>query len=633
MLTLAKTVTSYTQHQQCFSTFLEQPTQQQLLAELAITPSAVIAEFAAAHQQVLVKLINALLREKIMCLQGSLLSIENQTPQPESSWRLIGCSTLINGEIIDLHKVINIEQQQACCCVELLLSLSALFSVDKLTAFKQDLQQTWFNSALALAYRTVWGEQLASEEHNFWQFLTQMNSAKAYVFLEQWAAVGHPSHPTDRSKPELTMAQIIAYSPDFNAQVALTLAALKSTHSSLDSMVNGEDIAEHEVRLYWQEYFPEAMAKWQQKLTRLGLNEQDYLPIPVHPWQAEQVLPTLFAKELQQQILVLLPQTTINTKPSLSFRSMLPLSAKAPCLKVPVAIKMTSALRLLSTRSAHMGPRFSTLMTQLLSKLPQVSQYFAIQGEELGLHYHAPNSNDDFKASNLAYICRQNANKLINAQEMIIPAASLVTPSMQNKPLWLSMLQRQGDDSWSAAQTLLSQYCKVLCQGPLAFYLHTGIALEVHQQNTLLVCTQHGQISRCITRDFGAFRVYLPQFMNTGLSMKFHHDNRLQTSDPQQARNRLVHAMFISQLGEFIKSLQLHYQQTVDLERQAWLIVKKEINYLAKMLAEQLDNTWLTQEIAAFLHAPWSMKALMRMRLQTGDEYIYTALANPLAKD
>ena len=633
MLTLAKNVTSYTQHQQRFIAFLEQPSQQQLLAELAITPAAVIAEFAAAHQQVLVKLINALLREKIMQLQGNLLSVANQSPQPDNTWQLIGYSTLANGEINDLHKVINTKQQQVCCCVELLLSLSNLYREDKLTAFKQDLQQTWFNSALALAYKTTWREQLACKEQNFWQFLTQLDNAQAYIFLEQWAAVGHPSHPTDRSKPELTLAQIIAYSPDFNAQVALTLAALKSSHSSLDSMINGEEVTNQDIRLYWQEYFPEAMAKWRQQLTRLGLNEQDYLPIPVHPWQAEQVLPRLFAKELQQQILVILAQITITTRPSLSFRSMLPLSANAPCLKVPVAIKMTSALRLLSTRSAHMGPRFSKLMIQLLNKLPQVHQYLAIQGEVFGVHYHAAEAIDDFKASNLAYICRQNANTLIDAQEMIIPAASLVTPTVQNKPLWLSMLQQQGDESWSAAQTLLSQYCKVLCQGPLAFYLHTGIALEVHQQNTLLVCAQNGQIRRCITRDFGAFRVYFPQFKTTGLSVQFHHDNRLQTSDPEQARNRLVHAMFISQLGEFIKSLQQHYQQSIDLERQAWLIVKKEINYVAQILAGQVDNTWLAQEITAFLHAPWSMKALMRMRLQTGDEYIYTTLANPLSKD
>ncbi len=268
-------------------------------------------------------------------------------------------------------------------------------------------------------------------------------------------------------------------------------------------------------------------------------------------------------------------------------------------------------------------------MLQLLQKLPQVAKYFSLQAEEIGVHYQAPNKIDDKIASHLAYICRQNTCQLAKNGEIMIPAASLIARDPQNQPLWLSILQHQGNDDWSAAMVLLTQYSKVLCHGPLAFYLHTGIGLEIHQQNTVLVCDQQGNIKRSLTRDFGAFRVYLPQFATMDLALEFHHDNRLQTDDPAQARNRLVHAMFISQLGEFIKSLCCHYQRD---QAQAWLIVRTAIDDLASSLVYQLDSDWLTQEINAFLNAPWPMKALMRMRLQAADSYLYFSVDNPLAK-
>ena len=627
MLTL-NYVISLAQQKQAFSAFLEQATQQQALSVVGLHVSLVMDQFDSAHEQVIIKLINSLLRENIMQLQGNLLILPRAMLEPKT-WYIKELKCLSRGDVISMQQVLCAEQAQPISCIELISSLGELFNAKKLEEFGSDLQQTWFNTALAMAFRLLWGQKLNQPDQNFWHYISQLNTSNSYALLEQWAAVGHPSHPTDRSKPQLNLTQILTYSPDFNAQVKLILGALRTDHLSVDSMAKGETITSAEIRLYWQMYFPQQMQAWQQQLEKLELNEQDYLPIPVHPWQAKHSLPHLFYDELQQQKLVLFEQVTITTLPALSFRSMLPLISKAPCLKVPVAIKMTSAQRLLSTRSTHMGPRFSRLMNQLLQKLPHVAEHFSLQAEELGLHYQSPNKSDDKIASHLSYICRQNVCNLAKDGEIMIPAASLLAPDPQGQPLWLSILQHQGNSDWPSALRLLAQYSNVLCQGPLAFYLHTGIGLEVHQQNTVLVCDQQGSIKRSITRDFGAFRVYLPQFSTMGLPLEFHHDNRLQTADPAQSRNRLVHAMFISQLAEFIKSLSSYYQHD---EVQAWQVVRTAIDEIASALTSQLDSHWLTQEINAFLNDPWPMKALMRMRLHTTDEYLYFSVENPLAK-
>lgn len=636
MLSINYSASSLTQHQETFISFLEETEQQEALTKKALQPSLVMTQFHIAHQQVIHKLINALLREQIMELQGNLLIWHGTGPQDKRVWRIDGLKCFSSGEVMSLEQVITFTQEKVISCIELIAPLSKLFNSIKFKEFRQDLQQTWFNTALALAYRLVWGKELDAKNQknkNLWHYLSQLNISQAYSFLEQWAAVGHPSHPTDRSKPDLDLSQILSYSPDFNANVNLILGALKTDHVSTDSMIKGEAISPTDIRIYWHEYFPSQMKIWQEELKKTGLNAQNYLPIPIHPWQAKYSLPTLFNNELQQKTLVLFENITIKTLPTLSFRSMLPLSNRAPCLKVPVAIKMTSAKRLLSVRSAHMGPRFSSLMKQLLNKLPQVEEYFSLQPEDIGLHYQSPTQPNDQLASHLSYICRQNACNSAKPDEIMLPAASLLAPDIQGKPLWLSILQHQGNEDWSAAMKQLAQYSKVLCHGPLAFYLHTGIGLEVHQQNTVLVCNQQGNIKRCLTRDFGAFRIYLPQFNTIGLPLEFHHDNRLQTKDPAQARNRLVHAMLISQLGEYIKSLINHYQlESKQAEAQAWRIVKESINSIVSSLTNQLDHQWLEQEKHALLNDPWPMKALMRMRLQSSDSYIYYSTDNPLEK-
>lgn len=598
--------------------WLQQPEPLQALKQVALSPSSILEQANQATAISLTKLLNALLREGLAERQQHVLQLGGQT------FELHNITTDTQGHLHSCESVRDSQQQP--------VSLPQLFSLlidhsnpERITELGDALQQSLFNSSLALAWRTRWGQQLQQQSQRaggFWQCLRGLPLHQHYSLLEQWAATGHPSHPIDRSKPQLTLAEILQYSPDFEGGASLQLAAL-----ARDALQQESD-RDQDALDYWQQHFPALTVQWQEALKAAALNPADYLPIPLHPWQQQNILPQRFTDQLQARQLVMLPGLEIPSRASLSFRTMLPEQPGAPYLKVPVAIHMTSAIRLLSTRSAHMGPRMSLLLAQLMKRFPALQDSFGFMAETLGVHYHNAVQPDDQLAANLSYLCRENLDCQIAADEVAIPGAALLTETPAGVPFWVELLQHQGQDTPAGAQALLAQFAHICCQGPLQLYLLTGVGLEVHQQNSVLVFNRNAELKRLIARDFGAFRIYRRRFEQTGCELELHHDRRLICDDAASARNRLVHSLLISQLGELIRAISQYYSCP---PAPLWLEVRQAIEQLGEQLQGQVEDDWLQQELHGFIHDNWQMKALLTMMLADDGHYHYTELPNPLS--
>ncbi len=599
--------------------WLQQTEQQQALEQVQLSPQDILTQADRAAASCRVKLLNAMLREGLAQRQQNRLSLAGQQFQlqdfnTDTQDQLRHCAVILD------------HQQQPVSLTRLFGLLIDHSSPQRIAQLSDSLRQSLFNSTLALAWRTRWGQQLQQQGQpgaSFWQWLTTVPLHQHYSLLEQWAAIGHPSHPIDRSKPQLSLTEILQYSPDFEGGAALQLAALARSALQQESD-RGLDALE-----YWQQNFPALTTQWQAALTKEGLNPASYLPIPLHPWQRNNILPQRFAAQLQSRQLVILSGLEIPSRASLSFRTMLPEQPGTPYLKVPVAIHMTSAVRLLSTRSAHMGPRMSRLLGQLLERFSTLKDHFGFMAETLGVHYHNTEQPDDQLAANLSYLCRENLACQVADDEVAIPGAALLSETPAGNPLWVELLQQQGQDSPAGAQQLLARFAHICCQGPLQLYLLTGLGLEVHQQNSVLVFSKDGQLKRLIARDFGAFRIYRARFEQTGCELVVHHDRRLICDDARSARNRLVHSLLISQLGELIRAISQYYGCP---DAPLWLEVRHAIEQLGQQLQGQVEEDWLQQELHGFIHDNWQMKALLTMMLTEDDSYHYTELTNPLSR-
>ncbi|MGH2266589.1 IucA/IucC family protein, partial [Enterococcus faecalis] len=72
----------------------------------------------------------------------------------------------------------------------------------------------------------------------------------------------------------------------------------------------------------------------------------DYVLFPVHPWQYQHILPNVFATEISEKLVVLLPLKFGDYLSSSSMRSLIDIGAPYNHVKVPFAMQSLGALRL-----------------------------------------------------------------------------------------------------------------------------------------------------------------------------------------------------------------------------------------------------------------------------------------------
>ncbi|WP_320159837.1 IucA/IucC family protein, partial [Staphylococcus aureus] len=74
------------------------------------------------------------------------------------------------------------------------------------------------------------------------------------------------------------------------------------------------------------------------------LSIDDYVLFPVHPWQYQHILPNVFAKEISEKLVVLLPLKFGDYLSSSSMRSLIDIGAPYNHVKVPFAMQSLGAL-------------------------------------------------------------------------------------------------------------------------------------------------------------------------------------------------------------------------------------------------------------------------------------------------
>ena len=234
-------------------------------------------------------------------------------------------------------------------------------------SLQEELNESITNQALALAYQDQWDKTIIQQAKNhttLWSWLEQFNPHQLLNFLEQWGCAGHPCHPNFRAKMGFNRKEIIQYSPEFNSEVALCWAAL---HESL-AWVSISKISYH---CLFNNHFPKEYGLWCKALQLKHLNPDDYYPLPVHPWQWSNKLEKLVKRLLHNNQFVI-SSVYQQTKPSMSFRTMMPLTTHSPHLKLAVGVHTTSSLRTVYPASVDNSSRLSQWMTNLLAQ----NQYY-----------------------------------------------------------------------------------------------------------------------------------------------------------------------------------------------------------------------------------------------------------------
>jgi siderophore synthetase component len=605
-----------------------------------VTPPTSMALISSdAHRRSLHRLVQALLREGFLCRQD-FINEGSVTWLPlwgqKRMLRIEGLSLGRAGHC-QIRGTISVHQSGQSPRVihsanELLKYILADTSTENTRRLQSELANSAENDALCHHYRQQWKQELQKgiNEAGHTSLISALLDAANPVtdnpalLFEQWGCIGHPFHPGHKSKTGLSAEEVMALSPEFKPQLELVVGALKASVARVSNIA-----ATFSYRDWMTAQFPKEMAAWTTALHKLGEDPQNWLPLPIHPYQAQHVLPQKFAEEISAGVLQIgsnFPRMRVS--PTLSFRTMAcsenPL---APQLKLPVSLQLTSAQRTVSPKATIMGPRVSNLMRELISKEDGFGKTLDILAEEVGMHYIDPDGDAD-RAKHLSILFRENPMTRRESGYLPVPVAALFADSpVDGRAIILELVTRASGDHANGALSYFRDYAQTVLQASLSAYLVYGIAFEAHQQNSLVLLNDHGKAVQLILRDFGDIRIHTPTLHARNMQIENHQSGHILFDDEVIVREKFLHTTMLCHLAELAVLLARSYQQNEDVY---WQILHHITATLFDQLRERCDICRWEKERHAILHADWPVKSLLRMRLGNTTDDICLSMPNPL---
>lgn len=526
--------------------------------------------------------------------------------------------------------------------------------------FREEINCTIANDLPHVAYRAKLNEKIIESGRKFScdslyklitakessTFINDIVSSNLLTFLEQWSAFGHPYHPCYKSKLGMSDDEIINYSPEFNEKVNLVLAALHKNLSLIQSSKEEVDCSKYV--LWFKKYFEDIYLKWEEQLRKKGLEPKNYIPILVHPWQADHVINHKLPGLLKTQDLVVLKDTILPSYAAVSLRTMIPVNSSKepnkfkPHIKLPVTAQMTSVIRYISPSKIYNSTILSKLLRDILRKenhfdntlyfldeevtvsldnLNPETCYETEEGKALTkgqyVHYDQ-NLQAEERKRHLSVTYRENPYNYQTDGQLIVPLTALfINSPISKKSFFLEILDNHEfqKDKLSLIVDYFRDYAKLMTHGVLQMYLKYGISLECHQQNLCLLFEENKPV-KILLRDTGGLEIISKRLEKAYCMPDLHSDTNICFQDTFP-RKQLIHGLFYSHLIEIIKVISRHYDiSSNELYSELAKIVEDELNQ-SKAFMEECD--W-KQEKEAFMEEDWDVKTLLLMRIVNAKE-------------
>jgi siderophore synthetase component len=493
----------------------------------------------------------------------------------------------------------------------------------------RELDNSVDNEAESLRFRRQWRRQLrqryCADGAPFLAALRRAMDPNPSLLLEQWGTVGHPWHPMSKTKLGLTPEELRALSPEFGARLSLPLAALRRDCARIEALPGCGDYA-----AWFARQFPQAWEQWRDALRAAGQGNRldDWLPLPLHPYQAAHLVPREFAAEIAAGELLLLEHAALPAMPTMSFRTVVPDgSPQAPHVKLPVSLRLTSVQRAVSPKIATMGPRLTALLRQVLEREAGFDGRLDIIPETLGMVYDGPGASDE-RSRHLAVLMRGNPMAFARDGLFALPVGALFAESpADGRPLALELATLCEGDGPHAPQAYFRRHAATVLGAALGAYLLYGLGFEAHQQNSFMLLDRDWRPARLLLRDFGDLRVHMPTLRRAGLDLAPHSAGHACFDAIEPVRDKLLHAVMLCHLTELGLALA---HAGGEAEDAFYRILREETQSVFDRLRARVPPARWEAERAALLEGDWPAKSFLRMRLLGTSDDVHGRMRNPL---
>lgn len=450
------------------------------------------------------------------------------------------------------------------------------------------------------------------------------------LFFEQLSVTGHLLHPCTKSKIGLSIEEVMQYSAEFDSTVLVHFAAIHKEIAYHNPKIKSEDIHQ-----FWLKEYPELTNEMIRVCIENNQAFDDFFIVPVHPWQKEHTLSSLYSEEIAKGQ-ILFAEQAVPVKPTLSVRTVLP-EEKSFHMKLPINVQMTSAVRTISPNSIHNGPEITLILNEILQREESLHDTLSIIGEEIGVRFQSTDpseANFRDRNKNLSYLIRKTPASYLDEGEHAVVTCALFNLSPVTNDLLVYEIFDQfhlRNDSNSLRENLVlffEKYINVVLSSVIPLMTKYGIGLEAHLQNTLIVLKDWEPV-KVVIRDLGGVRIDTNRLERRGFYGSYFPESATINPDEVGMQNKVIHTVFQSHIGELTYYLAKKYGVS---EQYLWDIVKQVCTGLFQELKkDESIHANIESDKAALLGQTVQTKALTLMRL-TDDvtDYAFIDLPNPL---
>ncbi|GAB2953345.1 desferrioxamine E synthetase DesD [Streptomyces pseudoechinosporeus] len=316
--------------------------------------------------------------------------------------------------------------------------------------------------------------------------------------IETGMTEGHPCFVANNGRLGFGVHEYLSYAPETASPVRLIWLA---AHRSRAAFTAGVGI-DYE-SLLRSELGDETLKRFSVTLTEKGLDPDDYLLIPVHPWQWWNKLSVTFAAEVAQQHLVCLGEGDDEYLAQQSIRTFFNKSApEKHYVKTALSVINMGFMRGLSAAYMEATPAINDWLAQLVQNDPVLkSTGLSVIRERAAvgyrhLEYEAATDRYSPYRKMLAALWRESPVPTLREGEQLATMASLVHVDHEGASIAAALIERSGLAPAEWLRRYLHAYLTPLLH---SFYAYDLVFMP-HGENVILVL-KDGVVQRVIYKD------------------------------------------------------------------------------------------------------------------------------------
>ncbi|MBM7084793.1 IucA/IucC family protein [Micromonospora humidisoli] len=316
--------------------------------------------------------------------------------------------------------------------------------------------------------------------------------------IETGMTEGHPCFVANNGRIGFGIGEYHVYAPEAGRPVRLVWVAAHRDHATFSSAADLDYAT-----LLHTELGPDTLARFTATLTDAGVDPDDYLLIPVHPWQWWNRLAVTFAGEVARRRLVCLGEAPDEYLPQQSIRTFFNVTEpRRHYVKTALSVLNMGFMRGLSAAYMEATPAINDWLLDLVTGDPVLAGTgLTILRERAAVGYRHPQyeaATDRYSPYRkmLAALWRESPVPGLAPGRRLSTMAALLHTDREGRSLAAALITESGLPARQWLRRYLDAYLVPLLH---SFYAHR-LAFMPHGENVILVL-HDGVVERVIFKD------------------------------------------------------------------------------------------------------------------------------------